>query len=31
LGLADKLIEVIKADCNSICPPAQRADEIGQA
>jgi hypothetical protein len=26
--LADKLIEVIEADCNSVCPPAQRADAI---
>jgi hypothetical protein len=25
--LADKL-KVIEADCNSICPPAQRADAI---
>jgi hypothetical protein len=26
--LADKLIELIEADCNSICPPSQRASEI---
>ena len=26
--MADKLIELIEADCNSICPPSQRAEAI---
>jgi hypothetical protein len=28
--LADKLIELIEVDCNSICPPSQRAGEIAK-
>jgi hypothetical protein len=28
--LADKLVELIEAEVNSVCPPAQRAPEIGK-
>jgi hypothetical protein len=28
--LADKLVEMVEAEVNAICPPAQRAQEIAQ-